>query len=63
MLPPADELTRLIDHAIAYNRDFVAPTLKRRAPEGMEVAALERLDAELAALPAEADAETIQNIV
>ena len=36
------------------HRDFVAPTLKRRAPEGVEIAALERLDAELAALPAEA---------
>jgi len=57
------ELDRLIDRALAYGRDFVAPTLKRRAPEGVEVAALERLDAELAALPADADAETIQNIV
>ena len=34
------ELDRLIDHALAYDRDFVAPTLKRRAPEGVEVAAL-----------------------
>jgi lysyl-tRNA synthetase class 1 len=57
------ELDRLIDRALAYGRDFVAPTLKRRAPEGVEVAALEKLDAELAALPADADAETIQNIV
>jgi len=56
-------LVPLIPFAIAYARDFVAPTLKRRAPEGVEVAALERLDAELAALPADADAETIQNIV
>jgi lysyl-tRNA synthetase class 1 len=37
--------------------------LKRRAPEGNEVAAREKLDAALAALPADADAETIQNIV
>jgi lysyl-tRNA synthetase class 1 len=57
------ELDRLIDHALAYSRDFVAPTLKRRAPEGVEVAALERLDAELAALPSNASAEDIQNIV
>ncbi|MDH7972410.1 lysine--tRNA ligase [Sphingomonas sp. AR_OL41] len=57
------ELDRLIDRALAYGRDFVTPTLKRRAPEGVEVAALEKLDAELAALPADADAETIQNIV
>ena len=35
----------------------------RRAPEGVEVAALERLDADLAALPADASAEDIQNIV
>jgi lysyl-tRNA synthetase class 1 len=26
------ELDRLIDHALAYHRDFVAPTLKRRKP-------------------------------
>ncbi|RZM08666.1 MAG: lysine--tRNA ligase, partial [Sphingomonas sp.] len=57
------ELDRLIGYALAYSRDFVAPTLKRRSPEGVEVAALERLDAELAALPAEASAEDIQNIV
>ena len=57
------ELDRLIGHALAYGRDFVAPTLKRRAPEGVEVAALERLDADLAALPTEASAEEIQTIV
>ncbi|MGN6269107.1 MAG: lysine--tRNA ligase [Sphingomonas sp.] len=57
------ELDRLIDYALAYNRDFVAPTLKRRAPQGAEVEGLKRLDAELAALPAGASAEDIQNIV
>jgi lysyl-tRNA synthetase class 1 len=57
------ELGKLIGRALAYNRDFVAPTLKRRKPEGVEVAALERLDRELAALPADAKAEDIQNIV
>ena len=57
------ELDRLIGHALAYARDFVAPTLKRRAPEGIEVGALTRLDADLAALPAEASAEDIQTIV
>jgi lysyl-tRNA synthetase class 1 len=56
-------LDRLIGHALAYARDFVAPTLHRRAPVGVEVPALERLDAELAALPAGASAEDIQNIV
>jgi lysyl-tRNA synthetase class 1 len=57
------ELDRLIDHALAYARDFVAPTLRRRAPEGVEIDALRRLDADLAALPAGASAEDIQNIV
>jgi lysyl-tRNA synthetase, class I len=57
------ELDGLIGLALAYNRDVVAPTLIRRKPEGGEVAALERLDAALAALPAGADAEAIQNIV
>jgi lysyl-tRNA synthetase class 1 len=57
------ELDRLIGHALAYGRDFVAPTLKRRAPEGVEVAALQQLDADLGALPPEASAEAIQNIV
>jgi lysyl-tRNA synthetase class 1 len=57
------ELDRLIGHALAYHRDFIAPTLQRRAPEGVEIEALHRLDAALAALPAEASAEDIQNEV
>ncbi|MEO5938302.1 MAG: lysine--tRNA ligase [Sphingomonas sp.] len=57
------ELDKLIGYALAYARDFVAPTLVRRAPEGVEVAALKQLDADLAALPADASAEDIQNIV
>jgi lysyl-tRNA synthetase class 1 len=57
------ELDRLIDYALAYNRDFVAPTLHRRAPEGVESEGLRKLDAELATLPAGAGAEDIQNIV
>ena len=56
-------LDRLIGHALAYNRDVVAPTLQRRAPVGAEVEGLRRLDAALAALPAGASAEDIQNIV
>ncbi|MCM8731295.1 lysine--tRNA ligase [Hephaestia sp. GCM10023244] len=56
-------LDRLIDHALAYNRDVVAPTLQRRAPEGAEIAGLQRLDADLAALPATATPEDIQNLV
>ena len=59
------ELDALIGHALAYNRDYVAPTLVRRAPGGVEVAALERLDRELAAVDtgAPADATALQNIV
>jgi lysyl-tRNA synthetase, class I len=57
------ELDALIGHALAYNRDIIAPTLIRRAPVGQEVDALRRLDAELARLPDDADAESIQNIV
>jgi lysyl-tRNA synthetase class 1 len=57
------ELDQLIGHALAYHRDFVAPALRRRAPEPKEAAALRRLDEELAALPAGASAEDIQNIV
>ena len=57
------ELAKLIGHALAYNRDFVAPTLKRRKPVGVEVPALQRLDRELGELPADARPEDIQNIV
>ena len=57
------ELDRLIGYALAYARDFVAPTLVRRAPDGVEVPALRRLDAELAAVGEDASAENIQNIV
>ena len=57
------ELDRLIDNAMAYNRDYVAPTLNRRKPQGGEGAALAELDAKLAALPADASADDIQNIV
>ncbi|MEQ1551954.1 lysine--tRNA ligase [Sphingorhabdus sp.] len=57
------ELANLINLALAYNRDHVAPTLQRRKAEGIEVEALKRLDLELAPLPADAAAEDIQNIV
>jgi lysyl-tRNA synthetase, class I len=57
------ELDALIGHALAYNRDVVAPTLKRRKAEGVEVAALAKLDSDLASLSSEATAEDIQNIV
>jgi lysyl-tRNA synthetase, class I len=57
------DLATLIPLALATNRDLVAPTLQRRKPEGLEVAALERLDRELADLPADADGSTIQTCV
>jgi lysyl-tRNA synthetase, class I len=57
------ELANLINLALAYNRDHVAPTLQRRKAEGIEVEALKRLDADLAPLPADTPAEDIQNIV
>jgi lysyl-tRNA synthetase class 1 len=57
------ELDELIGLAVNYARDFVAPTLKRRAPSAMEAEALRDLDAELAKLPADAPAEDIQTQV
>ena len=43
------DLDRLVDYAVAYARDFVAPTLQRRAPTAEEADALRALDAALAA--------------
>ncbi len=57
------ELGGLIDNALAFSRDFIVPTLNKRAPNDSERAALERLDAELAALSPDAQPEDIQTIV
>ncbi|HYI49668.1 MAG TPA: lysine--tRNA ligase [Allosphingosinicella sp.] len=57
------ELDRRLDFALAYFRDFIADSLIHRAPTAMEAAALRDLDARLAALPGDADAETIQTEV
>jgi len=57
------ELDKLIALAVNYARDFVVPTLKRRAPTPEEAAALRDLDSALAKLPADADGEAIQNLV
>jgi len=54
------ELDALIGHALAYFGDFVAGSLRRRPPDAKEAEALRDLDARLAALPADADAEAIQ---
>ena len=57
------ELNNLIDPALAYNRDFVIPTLHHRAPSKTEAAALRALDAELAKLAEDTPAEDIQTLV
>jgi lysyl-tRNA synthetase class 1 len=57
------DLDALIGHALAYFRDFVAGSLRRRPPDERETAALRDLDARLGALPAETGAEEIQNLV
>ena len=56
-------LDGLVTNALAYNRDFVAPTLRRRKPDGNEARALAALDEELAATSDDATAELLQNIV
>ena len=56
----APELDRLGGYAIRYFEDFVKPAKRFRVANETERAALEALDAALAALPAEADAEAIQ---
>ncbi|MDE1466388.1 lysine--tRNA ligase [Aurantiacibacter sp. D1-12] len=53
----------LVEKALAYNRDFIAPTLVKRAPEANEAAALKALDARLAEVPADMPAEDLQTIV
>jgi lysyl-tRNA synthetase class 1 len=53
----------LVGKALAYNRDFIAPTLNRRQPEPNEALALAALDEALAALDDSATAEELQNIV
>jgi len=57
------DLYRLVEKALAYNRDFVAPTLVRRAPTANEAAGLRALDAYLADIQADTSAEDIQTAV
>ncbi len=56
-------LDHLIEHALAYYHDFVEPTKSYRPPDARERQAMEALIAALRKLPADADAETIQNEV
>ena len=62
---PADhpDLDALVDRALAYNRDFVAPTLIRRPATVEEAAALQALDAVLAASPENTPAEDLQTAI
>ncbi|WP_271077502.1 lysine--tRNA ligase [Aurantiacibacter sp. MUD61] len=53
----------LVERALAYNRDFIAPTMVKRAPEANEAAALKALDARLAEVSADMPAEDLQTIV
>ncbi len=55
------ELDRLVVFAIRYFDDFVKPAKTFRAPDEVETSALTALSQKLAALPADADGETIQN--
>ncbi|PSJ60318.1 lysine--tRNA ligase [Pseudaminobacter soli (ex Li et al. 2025)] len=55
------ELDKLADYAIRYFDDFVKPTKVYRAPDEVEQEALAKLSDALAALPAGADSEAIQN--
>ncbi len=57
------EIDKLVHYAIAYARDFVVPGLARRKPDAREAAALADLDARLAALGPDADAEAFQTEV
>ncbi len=53
----------LVDYAINYYRDFVAPAKKFRAPSPAERAALTDLRDALAQLPGEATPQAIQDVV
>ncbi|RVQ69309.1 lysine--tRNA ligase [Croceicoccus ponticola] len=53
----------LVDRALAYNCDFVAPTLVRRPPEANEAKALEALDHALAGFSEDTSAEDLQTAV
>jgi lysyl-tRNA synthetase class 1 len=56
------ELAKLVEGALAYNRDLVAPTLVRRAPESNEADALRELDYHLARSGG-AGADELQSLV
>lgn len=57
------DLDVLVGTALAYNRDFVAPTLVKRAPAANEAEALRALDARLAGFTEDTPAEDLQNAI
>jgi lysyl-tRNA synthetase, class I len=57
------ELDKLVDKALAYNRDYIAPTLVKRAPEPNEAEALKALDAMLASADDDTPAEELQTSI
>ncbi len=57
------ELDVLIGTAVAYTRDYIVPTLSKRAPSANEAEALKALDAYLADAPADTSAEDLQTQV
>ena len=56
-------LAAMVDYAIHYFRDFVQPAKKFREPDQTERAALTDLRDALSQLPADADAQAIQDVV
>jgi lysyl-tRNA synthetase class 1 len=56
-------LDKLVGYAIHYYEDFVRPSKRFRSPDARERGAMEELVKRLRALPADADAEAIQNQV
>ncbi len=57
------KLDELVGYAVRYYDDFVAPTKVFRHPDAVEREALVTLDAKLASLPQDAEAEAIQHAV
>ena len=56
-------LARLVEHAVAYYRDFVRPAKRFRSATALEAAALADLADTLAAMPQDSPAEAIQDEV
>lgn len=56
-------LARLVDHAIVYYRDFVAPKKSFRTPDARDRAALADLADTLRGAPSALDADALQNLV